>query len=168
MEDELIIRAADIDDIGLIGYIAQQVWPVAYKDILSEEQLNYMLTLFYSPASLRKQITSDKHHFLIAELNDEAVGFASFGRIDAHVFKLHKLYVLSTIQKNGIGKALVDAVKEGVKEEGGSVLRLNVNRNNAAQNFYQRLGFQIVGQEDIDIGNGFLMQDFVMESGIVN
>ena len=163
MEYELTIRPGDIEDINTIGYIAQQVWPVAYKEILSKEQLSYMLNMFYSPESLKKQMLEDHHHFLVAELDEEPVGFASFGQIDeSTVFKLHKLYVMPQLQSQGVGKALVESVFEEIKELGGNELHLNVNRNNNALKFYQRMGFDILREEDINIGSGYFMNDYVL------
>ena len=167
MDNALIIREASTDDIGVIGYLAQQVWPVAYRNILSPDQLNYMLQLFYSPESLREQMVDKGHHFLLAELDEEAVGFASFSKTDIDgVYKIHKLYVLSACQHKGIGKALIDSISSEVQTRKGSALRLNVNRNNTATRFYDKNGFKIVGQEDINIGQGFFMNDFIMEKKI--
>ena len=42
-------------------------------------------------------------------------------------------------------------------------LHLNVNRFNKSVDFYKNLGFIIIGEEDIDIGKEYLMEDFVME-----
>jgi diamine N-acetyltransferase len=167
MEFELTIRPGDIDDINIIGFIAQQVWPVAYKDILSKEQLSYMLNMFYSPESLKKQMLEDHHHFLIAELDEEPVGFASFGQIDeSSVYKLHKLYVITQLQSKGVGKALVESVLEEMQELGGNELHLNVNRHNKALDFYRRMGFEILREEDINIGSGFFMNDYVLAKKI--
>ena len=78
METSLSFRIADLDDINTIGFLAQQIWPVTYGNILTSQQLDYMLQLFYSPASLRKQMKEDKHRFLMVEEGDEPMGFASW------------------------------------------------------------------------------------------
>ncbi len=164
MSMELVIRNAEIEDINTIGYLAYQIWPLSYKDILTLEQLQYMLKLFYSPSSLRKQMVEDHHRFLIAELDEEPVGFASFSKLDsAGTYKLHKLYVRTDIQGKGLGKALLSQVEESAMAEGGIYLHLNVNRNNKALAFYEKMGFVIIDEEDIDIGHNFLMNDYVME-----
>lgn len=164
MENDLQIRFADTDDINTIGYLAQQIWPVAYKEIISKDQISYMLNLFYAPASLRKQIQVDKHQFLIAELDETPVGFAAYSKTEyPGVYKLHKLYVDTNIHGKGIGKALVDFIIEELKKKNATALRLNVNRQNKAAGFYEKLGFTIIGEMDLDIGNGFFMIDYVME-----
>ena len=162
MSEALVIRTADQDDITTIGYLAHEVWPVTYKEILGPEQLAYMLQLFYSPQALEQQILKLKHQFIIAEIDLEEVGFASFSKVSPAIWKLHKLYVLPGLQGKGIGRALVDMVEEEVRTNNGAHLILNVNKNNKALHFYESLGFTIEKEELIDIGNGFVMDDFVL------
>ena len=159
---DLEIRNAEIDDVNTIGYLAQQIWPVAYKDILTPSQMDYMLQLFYSPQGLKNQMKQD-HCFLIAELDEEPVGYASYSKIEEGVYKLHKLYVLPGLQGKGVGRALLDYVSDEVQSLGANTLRLNMNRHNVAKSFYEKLGFKIIGEEDVDIGNNYFMNDYVME-----
>lgn len=164
MENDVIIRFADTDDINSIGFLAHQIWPVTYGNILSEAQLQYMLQMTYSPASLKRQMQEQKHVFMLAELEEEPVGFASFSETGkTGVFKLHKIYVNTAIQGKGLGKALLAAVIEEITPLGAIALQLNVNRNNRAKAFYERQGFAVIKEEDIDIGNGYFMNDYVME-----
>lgn len=167
MSTELVIRYADLDEIPLIGYLAQQIWPETYRDLLPPDQLAYMMDLFYSPGSLHKQITVEKHTFLIAELDEEPIGFASFSKHSSPgVFKLHKLYVHSKTQGKGIGKALIEFIIEQVKPQEGHTLQLYVKRDNKARHFYEKLGFTVVREEDNEIGNNYWMRDYVMEKPI--
>lgn len=164
MEQEAAIRHADLDDINTIGFLAQQIWPQAYGHILSKEQLDYMLHLIYNPAALKDQMLRQHHSFLVAELDEEPVGFASFSKTTRpEVYKLHKLYIRDDIQGKGLGRALINAVLEEIRPQQAAALRLNVNRQNKARNFYEKFGFRIVGEEDIDIGSGYFMTDYVME-----
>lgn len=167
MSNELIIRNADLDDINTIGFLAYQIWPATYKDILTLDQLQYMLNLIYSPSSLRKQMTISQHQFLISEIDEEPVGFASYSKIDEpSTYKLQKLYVRTDIQGKGLGKTLLEYVEEAVKEAGAKNLHLNVNRHNKARFFYEKMGYKVIKEEDVDIGNGYFMNDFVMEKNV--
>ncbi|WEK34150.1 MAG: GNAT family N-acetyltransferase [Candidatus Pseudobacter hemicellulosilyticus] len=163
MSAELVIRFAEPEDLATIGYLAQQIWPVTYKEILTEDQIRYMMELSYSPASLQKQLLQQKHRFVLAELEEEPLGFASFSAQDSGVYKLHKIYVHPDSQGKGLGKALISFVADQAKEEGGNSLQLNVNRYNKAKDFYQHYGFRILREEDIDIGNNYFMNDYIME-----
>jgi GNAT superfamily N-acetyltransferase len=164
MEPSLSFRFADLDDINTIGFLAQQIWPATYGEILSSVQLDYMLNLFYNPASLRKQMTEDKQQFVMVEEDDEAIGFASWSAMEEPgVFKLHKLYVLTGRQGKGMGRAILHFILDEVREQGARTLRLNVNRHNKARQFYEKMGFRVVREEDVPIGNNYFMNDYVME-----
>ena len=105
MDETLMIRVADLDDINTIGFLAQQIWPDAYKEILSPEQLKYMLKLIYSPKSLRRQMVDEHHRFLLVEQDEEPIGFASWSATaDPGVYKLHKIYVLPAAREKALEK----------------------------------------------------------------
>lgn len=164
MDEPLSIRQADPDDINTIGFLAQQIWPVTYGEILAAEQLRYMLKLFYSPASLRRQMIDDHHQFVILEQGEEAIGFASWSKTrEKGVCKLHKLYVMPGQQGKGLGRTLLQYILADIRPAGGKKLRLNVNRHNKAKQFYEHLGFTVVGEEDVPIGNNYFMNDYIME-----
>jgi N-acetylglutamate synthase and related acetyltransferases len=154
------IRVATIHDLANIEKLAREIWPGTYGQILSPDQIEYMLQLFYSQTSLEKQMLQEHHQFLLVEWEEQPVGFADYSLYAPGVYKLHKIYVHASMQGKGLGKALICYVINKVK---GHTLRLNVNRYNKARYFYEKLGFVITSQEDIDIGNGYYMNDYVME-----
>lgn len=164
------IRNAGIEDINTIRSLAHATWPISYKGIITDEQISYMLELIYSEAALTKQIGELKHQFvLVVDDNEKAVGFASYSpRLnDNHgIFRLNKLYLLPEQQGKGTGKALLQHVKEAVKKLGGNSLELNVNKENPAIQFYKRNDFTITRTEVLDIGNGFVMDDYIMSSKV--
>lgn len=167
------IRFASEIDFNTIRNIAEKTWPVAYGHMLSKAQLDYMLEMMYSEESLRKQHFSLHHKFLLSEdTSGNAQGFASFSikndeNESINKFHLHKLYVLPDTQCKGLGSALLNAVENEIRSNKKTVLELNVNRNNTAKEFYKKKGFVIVREEDIDIGNGFFMNDYVMAKEIM-
>jgi len=165
-ERVLQIRKANTADIHVISMLAHAIWPETYRNILTEGQLKHMLDLFYSEEALKKQF-ADKHIFLLAFQNAETVGFASYSHADkTGVYKVHKLYVHPLLHGHGYGKNLLDKIVSEVKPLGATTLRLNVNRENPAKGFYEKYGFQVVGEEDIAIGEGYFMNDYVMEKSI--
>ncbi|MGX7668165.1 GNAT family N-acetyltransferase [Flavobacterium pedocola] len=161
------ILSADKNQLYIVRDLAYKIWPDAYGEILSEAQLDYMLENFYAIPSLEEQL--QQHHvFLLAEENGVYYGFASYevNCKNSGKTKLHKIYVLPETQGKGVGKLLLEAVEKATAEAGCNLLFLNVNRYNIAQEFYKRNGFEIVHEEDIDIGRGYLMEDYVMEKQI--
>lgn len=159
---ELVIRPASFNDIQYIRDIAYKTWPSTYAPILPAGQVTYMLDRIYSTQSLADQIRNN-HLFFLALLNDDPVGFASFSHETGVSYKLQKLYVLPTIQKTGAGRKMLETIETIIKSMNGEVLLLNVNRNNVAKTFYEKNGFAIIKEEDIDIGNGYFMNDYIMQ-----
>lgn len=151
-----------------IRIIAEEVWPITYGEILSKEQLDYMMEMMYSVTSLQKQANEKGHHFILA-LNDTIpVGFASyeFNYNEIAGTKIHKIYVLSDQQGKGIGKILIDYIANEARQNNQETLLLNVNKNNVAIHFYKKIGFLITAEEVIDIGKGYVMDDYVMQLSI--
>lgn len=151
-----------------IRTIAAAVWPIAYGAILSHEQLDYMMEMMYSVSSLKLQSSAKKHRFILAKDEEMVLGFASyeFNFSKKPKTKIHKIYILTNHQGKGIGKSLIDFIVNEAKERHQKGLILNVNKKNTAIRFYESIGFSISNEEVIDIGNGFLMDDFVMEKTI--
>lgn len=162
MSDALVIRSADQDDIATIGYLAHSIWPEVYKDIISSDQIEFMLTMMYSPDALIRQMEKDGHQFIIAEMDNGEVGFASYGKMEGSIWKLHKLYVLPAMHGKGVGRALLDMVEEEVRTHEGAHLVLNVNKQNKAIRFYTSMGFEIEQETVLDLGHGYLMDDYIM------
>ncbi|MBS1622231.1 MAG: GNAT family N-acetyltransferase [Bacteroidetes bacterium] len=156
------IRNATTEDISLIRELTFQVWPQTYAAILSKEQITYMLEMMYSEASLIRQM-EDGCRFIIASENEEPVGFASFQQTEPGVFKLHKIYVLTSQQGKGTGKFIIDHIINEIKSQNAKALQLQVNRYNKAIDFYLKSGFRIVKEIDLEIGEGYFMNDYVME-----
>lgn len=151
-------------DVFRIKKIAELTWPDTFKEILSEEQIRYMLNWMYSLEVLAIQIENG-HQFYILTDNGIDLGFIgtelNFPSIGNT--KIHKIYVLPESQGKGVGLKLIEQVEMVSKANNIISLTLNVNRFNKAIDFYLKNGFKIIKEENIEIGNGFLMEDYVME-----
>jgi GNAT superfamily N-acetyltransferase len=159
------LRKAKEADLPVIQSIGRATYGPTYLATLGQVQLDYMLEQFYSIASLRKQLM-EGHIFLIAEEGGKDTGFASYSAIEkggSLAVKLHKLYVLPEAHGKGLGKFLINEVRDKAIGMGAKGLILNVNRYNKAKDFYKKAGFKIIETVDIAIGNGFFMNDYVME-----
>lgn len=159
---DMIIRIATEIDIPLISELAEKTWWPSYSQIISDEQISFMLEDMYSTESLLKQMKSGIE-FLISERENIGIGFAAYSLVDSEnqVYKLHKLYVLPSEQGLGTGKKLIEQVADSAKLKGGKTLELNVNRGNQAQHFYKKTGFEIYQTLDINYHH-FVLNDYVM------
>ena len=165
----ITIRTAGTDHIDVIHTLAHRTWRIAYKEMISPEQLEYMLKMMYSHDSLQYQMQEQQHTFIIAYDDEVPVGFAAYYPkydISPTLYRLDKLYVLTDQHGKGIGKKLVDYIISAIKPLGASILELTVNRRNKSLSFYQKLGFTIVSEIDHPIGEGFFMNDYVMQKSL--
>jgi diamine N-acetyltransferase len=158
------IQKAGIAEIGIIKTLAETIWPICYATIITTEQLQYMLQLVYSETALLAQIEKG-HQFIIAWEDETPIGFASYSPKSATentTYRLHKIYVLPKNPTKRIGSALLSYVCDASKSLGATTLELNVNKYNTAIQFYNKKGFTVTKEEVIDIGQGYVMDDYVM------
>lgn len=162
------ISKVNSSQLPQIETLAYKIWPVAYAEILSKEQLNYMLAMFYSQEALQKQLENGHQFYIMQNDENRDLGFVSF-EINSEPFKtkIHKIYVLPETQGLGIGKLLYEKVREEALKANQKAIFLNVNKYNKAQQFYSKLNFEIVKEEVIDIGLGYVMDDYVMEVKLI-
>lgn len=160
------IRKTLLEELSIVREIAYQTWPDTFDGILSPPQIEYMLKMMYDQKSLESQLLEKGQVFLLAEEKGKFLGFAAYelNYSEGEKSKLHKIYVLPSAQGKGLGKKLIQEVSDQAKEKGQKSLLLNVNKfNKPAIDFYAYLGFKEAYREVIDIGNGYVMDDVVME-----
>ena len=135
----LTIQKVTVADCELINKMAGEVFPATYKEILSPEQLDYMMDWMYAPENIRKQMEED-------------------------IFHLQKIYVLPHFQGSHCGSFLFKEAIKYIKEihPEPCLMELNVNRNNKALQFYQHMGMRKLREGDFPIGNGYYMNDYIM------
>ena len=160
----ITIHKATTDDISIIRTMATVVFPHTYREILSAEQIDYMMEWMYSAESLHRQMTREGHIYYIAYEEGEPAGYLSIQPEGADTYHLQKLYVMPGMQGKQLGKQLFHRAMEAIRElhPNPCQMRLNVNRHNKALTFYQHMGMVKVDEGDFDIGNGFYMNDYIM------
>ena len=159
----MTFSVATNSQLEIIQDLAKAIWPDAYGAILSQEQLEYMMEMMYSLNSLENQLKNNIV-FLLAKEDNDFIGFASYelNFQNSNKTKIHKLYILPTIQGKGVGKNLILHIQEIAKKNSNAALILNVNKYNKAKDFYLHNQFEIADSLVVDIGNGYVMDDFVM------
>jgi diamine N-acetyltransferase len=155
-------------DIEAVRRIAYATWPDTFRDILSTAQIDYMLAWLYDAKRLQSQVANGEHVFHIAEIDRVPVGFAAhqLDHPEDGNTKIHKIYLLPSTQGKGVGRALITAVIVAARAAAQSSITLNVNKYNRAVGFYEAMGFVNVAEEVIDIGGGYVMDDYVMRAAL--
>lgn len=160
----MVIFEANTVQLSIIRDLAYRIWPSTYGEILSEAQLKFMLDKFYNLDFL-ENLRKNGQHFLLLEENAVFLGYAAYelNYENSNTTKIQKIYVLPETQGKGLGRKLMDFIKNKAIENDNDGLLLNVNRYNNALGFYEKYGYTIKEIVDIEIGNGYLMEDYVME-----
>ena len=159
----ITFRKASTDDCPLIHTLASQAFPATYRDILSPEQLDYMMEWMYSLPNLQQQM-QEGHVYYLAYQDGVPCGYVSVQPEGADLFHLQKIYVLPEFQGQGVGEALFRQAVNHIREVHPTpcTMELNVNRQNRALHFYEHMGMRQVRKGDFPIGNGYYMNDYIM------
>jgi GNAT superfamily N-acetyltransferase len=163
------IRRIGVEELPVIQKLAHRIWPAVYPGIISHAQIDYMLTVWYHPSAMAREMETRGTWFaLIEAAGHGAVGYLSFERYaGTEVCFINKLYLLPEMHGRGLGAAALDWAACRAREMGCTCLQLRVNKANApAIRAYQRAGFHFLEDVCTDIGSGFVMDDFRMEKPV--
>jgi ribosomal protein S18 acetylase RimI-like enzyme len=160
-----IILATTKKEFQTIDALAKTIWTEHYTPIIGQEQVSYMLNKFQSTKVIEQQIKDGASYYLLA-YNENPVGYFSYSIKEDALF-LSKLYVLSSARGNGIGKTAMNFMQDKVIELGLNKIQLTVNKYNYNSiKAYEKMGFINVKAIVQDIGNGYVMDDYVLEKEI--
>lgn len=161
-EISLQIKKATSKDLKMIAEMAEEIWTEHYIPLIGEAQVRYMLEKFQSKDILAEQMSTGGYVYFIAYIGSIPCGYEGIKwESETRAVFLSKLYVKSEFRRRGVSRALLDvACKEYADYES---IYLTVNKNNKYSiNAYRRLGFNITKSVIGDIGNGYVMDDYVM------
>ena len=162
------IKATE-SDIPLIQELARRSWENAYVEILSDEQMEYMLNTMYSKEEITGHLQNPDYHYFLIKDEDSYEGFIGYeNSYEEKTTKLHRIYLVPESKGKGLGKKALLFLNDKVSEYGDKRIILNVNKHNSARNFYESQGYKVYDEGVFDIGNGFVMDDFLMENVLKN
>ncbi len=154
------------EELNTIAVLAEKIWSRTYREILSQEQMAYMLEMMYDLSVTTHEAKNGVRFELICE-NCVPIGFLSYGPAGERKAKLHKLYLDHSYHGRGIGSMALQHVIQETRAAGYEKLLLNVNKqNHDAIRAYERNGFKTVEKVKVDIGGGYFMDDYVMECNL--
>jgi GNAT superfamily N-acetyltransferase len=158
------IPVTDEEEIATVSALADEIWREHYPDIISNEQIVYMLECFQSKSAIRKQI-DDGYHYALILIEGKPAGYLAVQADpgEKSLF-ISKIYLCQGMRGKGGGHAASEYITRLARENGCSRIWLTVNRmNRIAIKAYQRWGFTVTGEVVADIGEGFVMDDYRME-----
>ena len=157
-----ISQVKGFQDATRVELLAKQTWTHHYTPIIGSAQVEYMLDKYQSTKAILKQIQDGYEYFFI-NLDQASVGYMSIKVEEKSIF-LSKIYIDSEHHGKGLGKAGMQYVYKQAEQLGLDKIWLTVNKQNTNSiKAYERLGFLKTEELVIDIGHGFVMDDYKME-----
>lgn len=149
-------------DVRRLAKVAREVWREANVAFCTPEQVEYMIEKFQSFEAITGQLMHGYRYFLIEE-DDEILGYFGVQPQGERLF-LSKFYILKKNRGRGLFSLGLERMKELCHEEQLQSIYLTVNRNNRhAYEVYLAKDFKVIAEEDNSIGEGFEMNDYIME-----
>ncbi|MBO7473031.1 MAG: GNAT family N-acetyltransferase [Ruminococcus sp.] len=151
-------------ELKAVAELASIIWHECFIDIISEGQIDYMVEKFQSYKAMTKQIIEQDYSYFAVREDDELCGYIGVKPEKDDRFFLSKLYLKSDRRGRGIASQMLKKVFEEAKNCGKEKVYLTVNKHNEhAISVYLRTGFEIADKVVTDIGNGYVMDDYIME-----
>ncbi len=161
---DILISPVTAADVEAVAALARRVWQHTYLGIISQQQIDYMLEQRYRAPRVHEELGMDTIWWDQLSVDGQLAGFVSCLLTGTPgEMKLDKLYVDPQRQRLGIGRRLVDQVLARALAAGCQTLILAVNKGNEkAIAAYRKQGFAVRDSVCVDIGGGFVMDDFIM------
>jgi len=151
------------EQIKIFAKMAEIVWNEHFTSIIGKEQVDYMLERFQSENAVTDQINNHGYEYYFIGIDGNKVGYIGIRKEEEKMF-LSKLYILKAYRKKGYASLAFEFLRDMCKENGLKSIYLTVNKYNMDTiQVYQAKGFKIIKDQVSDIGNGYVMDDYVME-----
>lgn len=152
-----------LNEIKDFAELTSEIWHEYWTCILSDEQIDYMVDKFQSENAITNQINNENYTYFYIMYDNQKTGYIGLSNKHDYLF-LSKLYLKKDYRHKGLGKKAFDFIKQFAENNGYNKIQLTVNKyNENTINAYNKWGFKTIDSVVTDIGNGFVMDDFIME-----
>lgn len=148
------------EDVRRLSRLASSIVKEHYDPILGAEQNDYMIKMFQSVEGISEQLKKGYQYYMVEDGGGNELGFLAYYKRGEELY-LSKFYLAKENRGRGLSHKMVEFLKEKAEKMGAGAITLNVNRNNDAILAYRKLGFVEAGTEVTDIGNGYVMDDYI-------
>ena len=164
------IRYGNADDARMLSELGAKTFYDTFAKENTPENINLYIKKSFSTEIQLNELSRHNIIFLIAEAEDEPVGYAKL-KIDSHdealkgtkVMEIERIYASQEYIGRGVGKELMKACIKEARQRGCDSVWLGVwEKNLRSIDFYKKWGFREVGTHVFSVGND-PQNDYVME-----
>jgi len=157
------IKYEEVKDIKELAHLTSEIWHEYWTCILSAEQIDYMVDKFQSEHAIKEQIAKENYIYFYIICDNEKSGYIGMSRKSDYLF-LSKLYIKKEYRHKKIGTNAFEFIKEFAQENNYTQIILTVNKyNQNTIDAYNKWNFKTIDSVVTDIGNGFVMDDYIMQ-----
>lgn len=151
------------EEIEKLAALASEIWHSYWPKILSPAQIDYMVAKFQSFKAIKEQLEDENYIYKIMEENGVYIGYFGLCPKEDYMF-LSKIYIKEEYRGQKKGKEAFEKIITIAKENNKKSIRLTVNKYNTNTiKAYEKWGFSIINAVVTDIGDNFVMDDYIME-----
>jgi ribosomal protein S18 acetylase RimI-like enzyme len=163
----VLVPVNTTEEIAEVSSLANEIWRDYYVPVIGLAQVEYMLGKFQSPAAIVAQrLEGYEYYFVRSPADGSHGGYIALQAQAEGLLFISKFYLQRAVRGTGLGRTTMTAIEHLARARGLSCLWLTVNKGNAAVQVYERLGFRKTRELVVDIGAGFVMDDFRMEKAL--
>ena len=149
-----------------LAILASAIWHEAFANILTLEQIDYMIEKFQSFEAIKTAIDKNNYEYFFISDETGITGYTGIQEADGKLF-LSKIYIAKEKRGQKLASKAFDFIETLARKRNLKSIWLTVNRNNThAIEVYKSKGFSIICTQVTDIGNGFVMDDYVFEKNL--
>lgn len=146
---------------------ASDIWQEYFTFLLSNEQIDYMVDMFFAPEHIKHQVQNENYEYYFCKIRGEKIGFIGLQIQQDSIF-LSKLYLKKSSRGKGFASEMMQFVFDRAKSTGKQRLWLTCNKHNEhSLDVYKAKGWKIIDEQVADIGRGYVMDDYILEYKIV-
>lgn len=154
------------EEIEKLARVADEIWHEYWPALIGKAQTDYMVEQFQSIKVIRHDMSVHAYEYWFIE--DEQGGILGYtgGHVEPETnrFFISKIYLYEEARGHGYARRTVEFYDELCRERGLSAMYLTVNkRNELGTRAYRGTGFEVIESVETDIGEGFVMDDYIME-----
>lgn len=159
----ILTRINSETDIVLLASLADEIWREHYLSILTKDQIDYMIDKFQSADAMTHQIINQGYEYYFITVCGEEIGYTGICK-DVDKLFLSKLYIKKEFRGNRYASEVFKQLQQICVNRRLKAIWLTVNRyNEESVAIYKKMGFKVIRTRVADIGQGYVMDDFIME-----
>ncbi|MEK3837034.1 GNAT family N-acetyltransferase [Paenibacillus sp. FSL R7-0128] len=155
------------EETAEVARLAAEIWHEHYVSIITVAQIDYMIGKFQSVPAITDQIHHQGYeYYLIHNGEGSTAGYMSAREEEGKLF-LSKFYISKEYRGRSYASQALAFLEKLCQDRNLTHIWLTVNRDNESSiAVYKKKGFRTLRGQMADIGNGFVMDDFIMEKEI--